>query len=74
MFKPNRAMITVARVGADLSVKLQVVAIGDHPDLGEGSPNRGTNGSTGPGAGWPTYISLPLGHSYLNAENNRQKN
>ena len=38
------------------------------------SPNRGTPGSSGLRAGWPTYISEPSRHSYLMAGNNRSEN
>ena len=42
----------------------------DHTNFAPGhrppsSPDRGTSGSSGPRAGWPTYISSPPGHSYL---------
>jgi hypothetical protein len=38
------------------------------------SPDRGTPGSSASTAGWPTYSSLLLRHSYLITGNNRWKN
>ena len=38
------------------------------------SPDRGTSGSSGLRAGWPTYISPLSRHSYLIAGNNRPEN